>query len=149
MSNPKGVNLSFRKTWDSTDFASKESSRSQSSRVKVLPIAKESLKPHSEAELEQSVTIRSQSGSTAGYFRCDVCDMGFHDSISYLEHINGRKHQRRLGRKMEVESSSLEHVAAVLKTSTDEPMDSSEPKISRIALLEQKLRDKRNKSGIE
>jgi U4/U6.U5 tri-snRNP component SNU23 len=39
-------------------------------------------------------------------FHCSVCDCYLKDSLTYLDHINGRKHQRKLGYTMRVERST-------------------------------------------
>ena len=36
-------------------------------------------------------------------FKCKVCDVDFNDSISYADHLNGKKHNRILGMNMKVE----------------------------------------------
>ena len=48
-------------------------------------------------------------------WHCKVCDCFLKDSLTYLDHINGRKHQRKLGFSMRVERSSKEDVKARLE----------------------------------
>mmetsp|Transcript_19456 Transcript_19456/g.28837 ORF Transcript_19456/g.28837 Transcript_19456/m.28837 type:complete len:265 (-) Transcript_19456:383-1177(-) len=48
-------------------------------------------------------------------WHCKVCDCFLKDSHTYLDHINGRKHQRNLGYSMRVERSTKEQVNERLK----------------------------------
>ena len=48
---------------------------------------------------------KSSSGGGVG-FHCKVCDCYLKDSLTYLDHVNGRKHQRKLGYTMRVERST-------------------------------------------
>ncbi|WVQ93624.1 hypothetical protein IAU59_000700 [Kwoniella sp. CBS 9459] len=62
-------------------------------------------------------TMLVQTGTTgkgprgAGFY-CEMCDRTFKDSLSYLDHINGRTHLRMLGMTTQVERSTLSQVRA-------------------------------------
>ena len=62
------------------------------------------------------MTPASQSG---GYW-CDVCECSLRDSTVYLDHINGRSHQRKLGFSMRVEKSSVSAVQQRLQAAREE-----------------------------
>ena len=57
-------------------------------------------------------------------WHCRVCDCFLKDSLTYLDHINGRKHQRYLGYSMRVEKSTTEEVSGVLKGLADKKRES-------------------------
>jgi len=48
-------------------------------------------------------------------WHCKVCDCFLKDSLTYLDHINGRKHQRNLGYSMRVERSTNDQVLSRLE----------------------------------
>eukprot|EP00980_Cylindrotheca_fusiformis_P005466 scaffold1169_cov120-Cylindrotheca_fusiformis.AAC.16 len=47
-------------------------------------------------------------------WHCRVCDCFLKDSLTYLDHINGKKHQRNLGYSMRVERSTKDQVSSRL-----------------------------------
>jgi len=50
-----------------------------------------------------------ETAAAAGWY-CEVCACLLKDSTSYLDHINGKKHQRALGYSMRVERADVDRV---------------------------------------
>lgn len=57
----------------------------------------------------QVVGYNTPLNQQAGWY-CNVCDCVLRDSQSYLDHINGKWHNRALGMTMRVEKSTVEQV---------------------------------------
>ncbi|GKY95763.1 hypothetical protein MPSEU_000537100 [Mayamaea pseudoterrestris] len=53
-------------------------------------------------------------------WHCRVCDCFLKDSHTYLDHINGRKHQRKLGYSMHVERSTKDQLQETLQKLAEE-----------------------------
>ena len=57
----------------------------------------------------QVTSVAAPLSQQAGYY-CDVCDCVLKDSLAYLDHINGKWHNRALGMSMRVEQSTVDQV---------------------------------------
>ena len=114
-----------RRKWDTVEFEKaakaredieKAINRDRSKDVKVDPVKRELLKIRDykidlESKLGKSVVIQKNSSSAqSGGYYCNVCDCDVKDSINFLDHVNGKKHQRNLGMSMKIERSSLDQV---------------------------------------
>ncbi|PIA59495.1 hypothetical protein AQUCO_00400406v1 [Aquilegia coerulea] len=123
-SNAVGVDNTFRRKFDREEYLQRarereeqeEEGRFKSSKSKGPPVQRKPLKHRDfEVDLEsrlgktQVVTPIAPLSQQAGYF-CSVCECVVKDSANYLDHINGKKHQRALGMSMRVERASLQQV---------------------------------------
>ncbi|CAI5499516.1 unnamed protein product, partial [Closterium sp. Naga37s-1] len=99
----------------------------------------------------QVVLPTASLNQQAGYF-CDVCQCVVKDSANYLDHINGKKHQKALGMSMRVERSSLEQVQgrfAALKKRKEEQREFTEQDFELRLLKQQEEEMERKKARKE
>lgn len=108
-----------RRKWDRKEYERLAQERifaSTKTPTEDEPISKELLKQREykvdlDSKLGKSMVInKSTPSSQSGGYYCNVCDCVVKDSINFLDHINGKKHQRNLGMSMKVERSSLDQV---------------------------------------
>ncbi|XP_028170988.1 zinc finger matrin-type protein 2 [Ostrinia nubilalis] len=114
-----------RRKWDKDEFEriaaerlKAELEEEERSKKKAPPVKRELLKQRDykvdlDSKLGKSVVItKNTPTSQSGGYYCNVCDCVVKDSINFLDHINGKKHQRNLGMSMKIERSSLDQVKA-------------------------------------
>jgi len=121
-----GVDNTSRRKWDKEEFAQRAREREEEEEEEEAgrhrgkprgpPVQRKPLKNRDyEVDLTsrlgktQVVTPVAPLSQQAGYF-CSVCECVVKDSANYLDHINGKKHQRALGMSMRVERASLQQV---------------------------------------
>ncbi|XLU81609.1 hypothetical protein S245_005029, partial [Arachis hypogaea] len=121
--NVAGVDNTFRRKFDREEYLERARERERQeeegrskSKAKGPPVQRKPLKHRDyEVDLEsrlgktQVVTPVAPLSQQAGYY-CSVCECVVKDSANYLDHINGKKHQRALGMSMRVERASLQQV---------------------------------------
>ncbi|KAI9599145.1 hypothetical protein BDF19DRAFT_419448 [Syncephalis fuscata] len=96
-------------------------------------------------------SAKSGGGQRQPGFYCEACDCTLKDSISYLDHINGKKHQISIGQIMGVERSTLEQVRArlaALKRKKAQPKKDYNLD-EQIALQRQKKEDERQQKKLK
>ncbi|KAI7870163.1 hypothetical protein BDF14DRAFT_1775235 [Spinellus fusiger] len=142
----------FRKKWDKDEYAARAKLREAKERERAInedrkrqglpPIHKkeeeeeprELLKAREErlildANLGKTVVVQGGASGEAARqpgFYCKACDIVVKDSSNYLDHINGRKHQKNIGFSMKVERANVDSVKerlAQLKRKKEEPKE--------------------------
>eukprot|EP01126_Amoeba_proteus_P006685 TRINITY_DN12344_c0_g2_i2.p1 TRINITY_DN12344_c0_g2~~TRINITY_DN12344_c0_g2_i2.p1 ORF type:complete len:244 (+),score=71.38 TRINITY_DN12344_c0_g2_i2:185-916(+) len=108
-----------RKTWDKTLYREKAVQRAENERIteRVQPVERGLLKGRDfRLDFESAVgKIQFGISSTQGGFYCQVCDCTLSDSTAYTDHLNGKKHQRRLGLSMRAKNVTLKEVRARIR----------------------------------
>ncbi|XP_074307848.1 uncharacterized protein LOC141642805 isoform X2 [Silene latifolia] len=117
-----GVDNTFRRKFDREEYLERARQREEKEKDRLKPkskgppVQRQPLKHRDyEVDLEsrlgktQVVTPIAPLSQQAGYF-CSVCECVVKDSANYLDHINGKKHQRALGMSMRAERATLDQV---------------------------------------
>ncbi|KAI7831898.1 hypothetical protein BX661DRAFT_169756 [Kickxella alabastrina] len=140
---------SFRRNWDSELYDKKARDREQQSKLdeEDAERRRKGLKPRSQQtrgngngsdEAAAGAAAGTQAGGKSGGhdgqgaggagvgnggwaagFYCKVCDVTVKDSLTYLDHINGKNHQRMLNRSMSVARETVDDVLAKLQALRD------------------------------
>ncbi|KAJ2233310.1 U4/U6.U5 snRNP associated protein [Coemansia sp. RSA 485] len=134
---------SFRRNWDTAAYEKKARDREEQLRIEeedeqrrrkgLKPLARQSTgvaagKPRELLQARKQtvnlegmvgkVQVVQASSAASGQpgFYCSVCDVTVKDSLTYLDHINGKNHQRMLNRGMKVASETVDDVLAKLES---------------------------------
>lgn len=83
-----------------------------------------------------------------GVYRCKLCDCVCKDSLTWLDHLNGKKHNQMLGMSMKVERVGVDRVKekfASLKKKVNKPIDNFEDFEAKFAEEEKIKKEKKKK----
>jgi U4/U6.U5 tri-snRNP component SNU23 len=115
------------------DAKNRNRARAQSALVVRAPLQHRAVAVQLESRLgKHTIVTNSTPLSQRGGYYCDVCECLLKDSNSYLDHINGKKHQRALGMTLRAERSSLGEVRAKLDEHKRSAAESSESASSEL-----------------
>jgi U4/U6.U5 tri-snRNP component SNU23 len=164
-----GVDQTARRTWDKETFAKKEEQREQDERdveeeadrrrANRQVVARENLKltgNRAEGRMDlakhvgKTMVVEGADGdkSKQGGWYCETCDCVLRDSMAWLDHINGKKHQRALGMNMRVERSTLPQVQAKLAAHSGKLLAQNDAKGKSSAQIKEDL-DRRIQNQID
>ena len=119
----KGVSTLVNRKWDDAEYEQRARERKEHAELESGVRLTESVSARGSSD---SLKLDSKVGSRVkfnahpdakrtgkGYW-CQICEKEFLDSSSYLEHVNSRYHQNKLGKNMRITESSLSDVKSKL-----------------------------------
>eukprot|EP01134_Creolimax_fragrantissima_P007799 CFRG7799T1 len=115
----KASDTDFRRKWDVEEYKEKERVREREKEDKERPqkpverdlLRQRDFKVDLDSKLGKTqVVTKDTAASQSGGYYCDVCDCVLKDSTNFLDHINGKKHQRNMGMSMKVKRSTADEV---------------------------------------
>lgn len=127
---PKGGDTSFRKEWDTDEYAQKAKEREADVRRKEsgsgkdkninmkhggLAVAREE-SLNLDSNVNKVVVVTAKDEAKGPGFHCQACNVTYRDNLSYLDHLNSPLHLQNSGISNRVARSTLEQVKARLAT---------------------------------
>uniref|UniRef100_F6W8Z2 Zinc finger matrin-type protein 2 n=1 Tax=Ciona intestinalis TaxID=7719 RepID=F6W8Z2_CIOIN len=105
-SNPSSTYEDHRRKWDKTEYEKLANDRlrddNDATDSTEKPVKRELLKARDykvdlDSRLGKSIVIsKATPAAESGGYYCNACDCVVKDSINFLDHINGKKHQETL-----------------------------------------------------
>ncbi len=97
----------------------------------------EIINPEEAAKSSVQITdgVSKVGGSGGVGWHCKVCDCFLKDSLTYLDHINGKKHQRNLGYSMRTEKSTTEEVSSRLQQLIEDRKKKEEEQLKKESMI--------------
>ncbi|KAL9548499.1 hypothetical protein MBANPS3_005654 [Mucor bainieri] len=170
----KAKDTDFRRTWNKEEYAAKAKARENRDRLaeknderKKLGLpplkpkrryddddeSKEALKAREEkVDIESNVgkvqVVQAADSRKQPGFYCKACDITIKDSVTWIDHLNGRKHLNNVGVSSKVEKADLSSVKerlAMLKRKKENPQSEEYNLDERLAAIKQQEEEERQK----
>ncbi|KAG2203584.1 hypothetical protein INT46_011134 [Mucor plumbeus] len=169
----KAKDTDFRRTWNKEEYAAKAKARENRDRFaekndERKKLGLPPLKPRKEIEddeskealkaREEKVDIDSNVGKVQVVqaadsrkqpgFYCKACDITIKDSVTWIDHLNGRKHLNNVGVSSKVEKADLSSVKerlAMLKRKKENPQNEEYNLDERLVAIKQQEEEERQK----
>ncbi|KAI8639006.1 hypothetical protein BD408DRAFT_422119 [Parasitella parasitica] len=169
----KAKDTDFRRTWNKEEYAAKAKARENRDRfaeknderkkLGLPPLkarreivddsSKEALKAREEkVDIESNVgkiqVVQAADSRKQPGFYCKACDITIKDSVTWIDHLNGRKHLNNIGVSSKVEKANLSSVKerlAMLKRKKENPEKEEYNLDDRLAAIKQQEDEERQK----